>query len=335
MPPTSSRMESGERADVIIIGGGPAGSTAGSLLAAAGRRVILFEKEVFPRFHIGESLLPFNMDLLARLGVAKSVEERFVEKWGARLISSDGAVSRYIRFAEGFVPGHPRAFQVLRSEFDEMLLRAAAARGVDVREGVPVTEASCSATEGCSVTVREPGPGGETRQATYRGRFLLDASGRDAFIASKRRYREMMPDLKKGAVFAHYEGVERATGPEGGDIIIVVLRDGWFWMIPLPGARTSVGLVTDAAHLKRGGRTKEELLDDALRRCPAAWSRMTNARRVSEVWSASDYSYECRGIAGDGYLLLGDAAAFIDPIFSTGVWLAMSSGEIAADTLHR
>ncbi len=320
-----------EIADVVVIGGGPAGSTAAALLASAGRRVVVFEKERFPRFHIGESMLPFNVGLLRRLGLRDKVEASFLQKWGARIMSSDGAVARYICFQEGLLPGYPMAYQVLRSAFDEMLLANAAERGAEVHQGCAVVEASCSWRDGCEVTVRDAA-GAVTRR---RGRFLLDASGRDAFLASRRDLRTMSPHLRKAAVFAHYTGVPRAAGREAGDIILIVLRNGWFWMIPLAGPNTSVGLVTDASVLRGSGMPPERLLEEALRRCPAARERMSSATRVSPVWTASDYSYECREVAGDGYLLLGDAAAFIDPIFSTGVWLAMSSAEMAADALHR
>ena len=321
----------GEMHDVAVIGGGPAGSTAAALLAAAGRRVVLFEKEVFPRFHIGESLLPYNMDLFDRLGLTDKLHGSFVQKWGAHLMSSDGSVTRDIRFVEGWLPGHPMAFQVLRSEFDHMLLLRARELGAEVHEGHAVVEASHSHREGCVVTARKPDGG----SFSARARFLLDASGQNAFVAARRGLRKMTPSLRKAAVFAHYEGVPRGEERAAGDIILIVLSDGWFWMIPLPDGKTSVGLVTEGANMKSSGMTPGELLDEALRRCPAAREKTRDARRISEVWSASDYSYECGGIAGDGYLLLGDAAAFIDPVFSTGVWLAMSSGEMAADTLHR
>ncbi|HEU5180017.1 MAG TPA: FAD-dependent oxidoreductase [Candidatus Polarisedimenticolia bacterium] len=316
--------------DVAIIGGGPAGSTAAALLAAAGRDVVLFEKERFPRFHIGESLLPYNLDLFRRLGVLEALEGRFVEKWGARLYCTDGSTNRYVEFKEGFVPGHPYAFQVLRSEFDTMLLNNARAKGAQVHEATRVVEAAPSARDGCRLTIRRAD--GTLSEETAR--FLLDASGRDAFMAGKRSLRDMTPHLRKAAVFAHYEGIPRGEGRYAGDIVMVVLRDGWIWMIPLPEGRTSVGLVMEGSTLRQLALPPEKLLEEALRRAPAAHERVKNARRVSEVYSASDYSYECREIAGDGYLLLGDAAAFIDPIFSTGVWLAMSSGEMAADALH-
>ena len=317
--------------DVAVIGGGPAGSTAAALLAAAGRKVVLFEKEVFPRFHIGESLLPYNMDLIDRLGLTDKLHGSFVQKWGAHLVSSDGAVTRYIRFDEGWLPGHPMAFHVLRSEFDHMLLRRAVELGAAVHEGHAVVEASHSHRDGCVVTARKPDGG----LFTTRARFLLDASGQDAFVAARQGLRKMTPSLRKAAVFAHYEGIPRGEGRAAGDITLIVLADGWFWLIPLSDGKTSVGVVTEGANIKGSGMPPAELLDEALRRCPAARERTRDARRISKVWSASDYSYECGGIAGDGYLMLGDAAAFIDPVFSTGVWLAMSSGEMAADTLHR
>jgi flavin-dependent dehydrogenase len=317
--------------DVAIIGGGPAGSTAAGLLAASGRRVILFERETFPRFHIGESLLPFNDGLFRRLGILDKVGGTFVEKWGALLMSSDGSVIRDIRFAESFVPGPPFAFHVLRSEFDQMLLGNARRLGAEVHEGFSVTEATHSHRDGCEIAAR--GPDGKVLAA--RARFLLDASGRDAFLASRRGLRRMTPGLRKAGVFAHYEGIPRAEGRAGGDIILIVLKDGWFWVIPLAGGRTSVGLVTEGTTLKECGLAPEVLLEEAIRRCPAARAWLGGkARRISQVWTASDYSYQCGEVAGDGYLMLGDAAAFIDPVFSTGVLLAMSSGEMAADALH-
>jgi flavin-dependent dehydrogenase len=318
-------------ADVLVIGGGPAGSTAAALLATAGRRVTLFEKERFPRFHIGESLLPFNVPLFRRLGIADAMTGRYVKKWGGVILSSDGAHRQDLRFANGLIPGHPMAFHVLRSSFDELLLRNAAARGAVVHEGATVVAAETSHRAGCEVTVR----GGDGRLSHHRGRFLLDASGTDAFLGSRRGLRRMARHLRKAAVFAHYESVARDVAHDPGDIILVVLRDGWFWLIPLSDTVTSVGLVTEGATVKDSKLAPADLLEESLRRCVVAGELVRDAKRVSPVWTASDYSYDCRDIAGDGYLLVGDAAAFIDPIFSSGVWLAMSSAELAADAVDR
>ena len=315
--------------DVAIIGGGPSGSTCAALLAQAGRRVVLFEKERFPRFHIGESLLPYNLDLFRRLGVLEELDATFVQKWGVKLYSSDGSVFHRIRFEDALDPGYPMAYQVLRSRFDEILLRNARRLGVEVREGHTVVEAAPSWRDGCSVVARDAS--GATVRT--RARFLVDASGRDAFVAARRGLRVMLPRLRKAAVFAHYEGVERPAGREGGDIVLIFLRNGWFWLIPLPDDRTSVGLVTDGNVIKSSGLAPEHVLETAIERCPAARSHLERARRVSEVYAASDYSYRCRRRVGDGFLLVGDAGAFIDPVFSTGVWLGMSSARAAADRL--
>jgi FADH2-dependent halogenase len=315
--------------DVAIIGGGPSGSTCAALLAAAGRRVVLFEKERFPRFHIGESLLPYNLDLFRRLGVLEQLDAASVQKWGVKLYSSDGSVFHRIRFEDALDPGYPMAYQVLRSRFDELLLGNARRLGAEVLEGHTVVEASSSWREGCTVVARE----GAEATVRVRARCLVYASGRDAFLAARRGLRVMLPGLRKAAVFAHYEGVARPTGREGGDIVLIFLRDGWFWLIPLPDGRTSVGLVTDGTVIQSSGLKPRKILETAIARCPAARSQLEGATRVSEVHAASDYSYRCRRRVGDGFVLVGDAGAFIDPVFSTGVWLGMSSAAAAADRL--
>ena len=316
--------------EVAIIGGGPGGSTTANLLARAGHDVVLFEKERFPRFHIGESLLPHNVRIFERLGIMGALGERFIEKWGVEFVSSSGDHNRLFHFEQALTPRYPMCFQVLRSEFDHLLLREAASRGARVLEGTRVVEANRAPDGTWRLATESEGKAA----AKVEARFLIDASGRDGFLARKLGLREMDPALRKAAVFAHYRGVPRREGRDSGNIVIILMRDGWFWMIPFSDGKTSVGLVADGTSIREQGLSPEATLARAIERCPAARDRMREAERVSDVYAASDWTFACRGIAGEGYLLVGDAAAFIDPVFSSGVLLAMSSGELAADLLH-
>ena len=312
--------------DVAIIGGGPGGSTAANLLASAGVDVAILERERFPRFHIGESLLPFNMRLFDRLGITPALGERFIEKWGVEFISSRGDLNRLFHFDEAFDSPHPMCFQVQRSEFDKVLLDAAKTRGARVHEATKVLDAVRG--PGGTWTLRAQEEGAEPRE--IEARFLVDASGRDGFLSRQLGLRGMDPSLRKAAVYAHYTGVPRRAGRDAGNIRIVLMRDGWFWFIPFADGTTSVGLVTEGSRLREQGLTPAEAMALAIDRCPAARDLMAAAVRTTPVYAASDWTYSCRAVAGDGWLMAGDAAAFIDPVFSSGVWLAMSSGEMAA-----
>jgi flavin-dependent dehydrogenase len=314
--------------DVAVIGGGPGGSTAAGLLARSGHDVVLLERERFPRFHIGESLLPHNLRLFERLGVAGALRRQFIEKWGVEFVSSDGALTRLFHFDEALEPRYPMCFQVPRSEFDLLLLRHAAAGGAEVREGATVRSARREPGDGWRLEVEEGG-----RLHEHRARYLVDASGRDGVLARQRGLRDMDPGRRRAAVFAHYRGVPRRAGRDAGNILIVMMRDGWFWIIPFADGRTSVGVVAEGRRIREQGLGVEATLERAIARCPAARRLLRDAERVSPVHATSDWTYNARLIAGDGYLLVGDAAAFIDPVFSTGVWLAMSSAEMAADLL--
>jgi flavin-dependent dehydrogenase len=333
--------------DVAVIGGGPGGSTAAALLAQAGRDVVLFERERFPRFHIGESLLPHNMRLFERLGIVGALRERFIEKWGVEFVSSDGRLNRLFHFDEAIDPRYPMCFQVPRAEFDRLLLERAAECGAGVREGAPVKSARQEADGTWRLEVAQdvggapeatasrvvPGPREAIAAREVRARFLIDASGRDGVLARQRGLRDMDPGARRAAVFAHYRGVTRREGRDAGNIVIIMMRDGWFWVIPFAGGRTSVGVVAEGGRIKEQALPAEATLERAIERCPAARALMARAERASPVYATSDWTYGARRIAGDGYFLVGDAAAFIDPVFSTGVLLAMSSGEMAADHL--
>ena len=320
-----------DRLDVAIVGGGPGGATAAAFLASAGLRVAVFERERFPRFHIGESLLPFNMGLFERLGMIDRMSAEFLEKWGAEFVSSDGAVRQTFYFEDGLVPGRPMCYQVLRSRFDQLLLEVAGERGARVFHGTTVLAAQPSSRDGARLRVRSPA--GTEREVTAR--FVVDASGRDGLIAGRRRWRRMDPRLCKAAVFAHFENVPRAPGRDAGNIVLVLLRDAWFWFIPLAGGTTSVGIVMDGRVLRERGQRPEPLFEAAVAACPAAGALLAGARRLSPVRTTSDWSYCCRRVTGDGFVMVGDAAGFVDPIFSSGVYLAMSSGELAAQAILR
>lgn len=311
--------------DVLIVGGGPGGSTAATHLARAGLRVACFERERFPRFHVGESLLPANLPLLDRLGVHDAIKKAgFQVKYGAAFADEQEGNAHTFSFPQG-KPWPPYGYQVIRSEFDAILLRHAAAEGACVVEGTTVVAAAFS-PEGVTIRVRQDG--GPDRTVT--GAFLVDASGRDAFLAGVLARRERLPNLGKVALYAHFAGAERFAGLEEGHIRIYVFEEGWFWWIPLAGDRTSVGCVLHARTVRGHGGSLEALLEAMIARCRHAAAGLAGARRVSPVYRSANFSYRVRPVVGDRHLSLGDAVAFVDPIFSAGVFIAMQSAELAA-----
>ena len=314
---------------MIVIGGGPSGSAAATRLVQRGHRVVLLEKERFPRFHIGESLLPCSMPLIEQLGAMPRLKAaNFLPKYAAEFVTADGSLRRRYSFRDGLVPGAPSAFEVDRSEFDKLLLDNATEQGVDVRQGAQVIRFDLDSKLGVSVVARlEDGT-----EATFRAAILVDASGQSSLLAGRLGLREMDQDLKNFAVFSHFEGAGRATGEEEGDISVVLVPGGWWWVIPLRNDRTSVGLVGPSCNL-RGQKPDESYFNAQIASTPFLRERLSGATRVAPVRSVSDYSYVSRRLSGDRFVLVGDAAAFIDPVFSTGVYLGMVGAFRAAEAV--
>ncbi|MET0795660.1 MAG: NAD(P)/FAD-dependent oxidoreductase [Polyangiaceae bacterium] len=304
--------------DVIVIGGGPAGAAVATRLAQRGRRILLLEKEHFPRFHIGESLLPCSMPLIEQLGALPRLKAAdFLPKYAAEFVTADGSLKRRYAFRDGIIPGAPSAYEVDRSEFDKLLLDNAIERGVEVRQGAQVIRFDLDKDDGVEVVARSEGS-----ETAYRARMLVDASGQSSLLAGRLGLREMDQELKNVAVFSHFEGASRYTGEEEGDISVVLVPGGWWWVIPLRNNRTSVGLVGASRNLA-GQKPDEAYFHARIAETPFLRARLSAATRVAPVRSVSDYSYVSRKLAGDRFVLVGDAAAFIDPVFSTGVYLGM------------
>jgi flavin-dependent dehydrogenase len=329
--PTTASAAATSACDVLVIGGGPAGSTAAALLAGRGYRVILLEKAHHPRFHIGESLLPANLPLLERLGVAEAVKAIGIEKWGAEFVSPWHEHKQSFEFADAMDKSMPMAYQVRRAEFDEILIRNASRKNARVVEGCQVREVDFL-----------PGNTGALAQArhddgsieTVHARFVLDASGRDTFLGNRFKAKRRNRKHNSAAIYAHFSGAERSPGRAAGNITIFWFEHGWFWLIPLAGGTASVGAVIWPYYMKtRNKRPLDQFLHETIALCAPLRERLKQAQLASPVEATGNYSYVCDRTHGSNYLLLGDAYTFIDPVFSSGVMLAMHSAFVGADTV--
>lgn len=351
---TSPAQQLSPNADVLVIGGGPAGSTTAALLAEQGFDIVLVERESFPRFHVGESLLPDGNRVLERLGVLERARRTgWTIKPGASFLHCDavGALSSIdrasvdcgsatqasrqqayssIRFAEALGGTRANALQVPRAEFDRLLLDRARELGVRVVQPARVKDVEFGDD---GVDVQIAGPEGEVR---LRVDFVVDASGQHGFLAKRMQLREVDESLRNLASFAHYEGWNWPAGIPEGNIQVISLEDlAWMWVIPLAPERMSVGLVEHHRQAARGAAQRSSRLDEVLARHPLLAEQSRTARRVSEVHAMADFGYSTKSYFGDRWLAVGDAGSFVDPVFSTGVFLALSSGEEAATALTR
>jgi len=316
--------------DVLVIGGGPAGSTVAPLLAEKGYKVVLLEKARHPRFHIGESLLPANLPLFERLGVADEVRAVGMEKWAAEFVSPFHDRTQVFHFAEAWDKSMPHAYQVKRAEFDDILIRNAGRKGVEVHEGCKVNVVDFQPDDTAVVRARTD----DGQEAEWQARFVVDASGRDTFLAHRFQIKHRNPRHNSSAVYGHFSHARRNEGQAEGNITIFWFEHGWFWFIPMMNDTTSVGMVTWPYHMKtKGSRSLQQFLMDNIATCPALALRLQDAELMTEVEATGNFSYVSERNHGPNYLLLGDAYAFIDPVFSSGVWLAMNSGVIGAEAV--
>ena len=324
--------------DAVVIGGGPAGAVCAQRLASRGRSVVVLEKGRHPRFHLGESLLPASLGVLEAIGVIDEVRDTFMTKRGARFVDGVGGESaRSVRyaFAEAFHARWDHAFQVPRDRFDELLFRRAGASGAELREGCAVTRVVFEGQRAVGVEAR----GEDGAPLSIAARVVVDASGREALIARGERAVERIPHLDRTALFTQVRGAWRDVGERAGDIQIVVFGEGdqrgWFWVIPFRDGRTSVGAVVSSAWIRahQGLKGPEALFGAAVDETPAVAWMLQGAERLFAPGATADFSFRVRDLAGDGWLSVGDAGGFIDPLFSTGAHLAMMGGLHGADAI--
>jgi len=320
-----------QTADVIVIGGGPSGSTVSTLVAQHGFKVKLFEREHFPRFHIGESLIPETFWVLDRLKMLPKMHaSNFIKKYSVQFVNQNGKLSEPFYFDDHKPQESSQTWQVLRSEFDEMMLNNAREQGVQVEEGVRVLEVLFEGERAVGIRLQDE----QGRERREYAKVVIDASGQSALIMNRLGLKVPDPYLNKGAVWSYFEGAYRDPGKDEGCTVVLQTKgkEGWFWYIPLHNNIVSVGIVSTFKRMF-DGRSHEQIFLDELENCPAVKDRIAIGKRVAEYRATKDYSYRAREVAGDGWVLVGDAFGFLDPLYSSGVLLALKSGQLAADAV--
>jgi len=337
--PQKKFLESNQRAskmtnypDVVVIGGGPAGATASTIIAQQGFKVLLFERETFPRFHIGESLIPETYWVLKRLNmIPKLQQSRFIKKHSVQFVSASGKASAPFYFWDNKPHECSQTWQVVRSEFDQMMLENARQHGVDVREGTRVLDVLFEGDRAVGVKIKTS----DDIVQKIACRVVVDASGQSGLIQNKLKLRVWDPLLNKGAIWTYYEGAYRDSDKDEGATVVIQTpnKHGWFWNIPLHDDRLSLGVVGPFDYLFGGRGSHEEVFLEEVKNCPAVLERIKAAKRITGYFATKDYSYRGTKWAGDGWVTIGDAFGFLDPLYSSGIMLALKSGELAGDAI--
>ena len=321
--------------DVIVMGGGPAGSSIAGMLAREGRSVILFEKEIFPRHHIGESLMTDTYWTFRRLGLLEKLRESpFVRKYSVQFANPAGKESRPFYFFEAVHHESAVTWQVTRSEFDHMLINHAAEQGATVHQGVLVKQVLFEGDRAVGVEVQMQ----DGMREKFYANVVVDATGQLAMLSNKFRWRVRDPKLKKAVLYSYFKGAHREPDLNGGATLVLRTQPGsggWFWYIPLENDVTSVGIVADPDYLLKGrGQDLAKILNEEIEKCEPCRRRVEGSERVDKIYSILDYSYRSKHNSGNGFIIIGDAYGFLDPIYSSGVLLALKMAELAADAIH-
>ena len=321
-----------QQPDVVVIGGGPAGSTVSTLLAQHGCKVQLFEREQFPRFHIGESLIPETYWVFRRLKMLDKMKaSRFVKKYSVQFVNSSGKLSAPFYFWDNKPHECSQTWQVIRSEFDAMMLDNAREQGVEVHQPARVMEVLFEGPRAVGVRVQDA----DGAEREVRAQVVVDASGQSTMLQNRFKLRLWDPILNKGAIWTYFQGAYRDSGRDEGCTLVVQTTDrkGWFWYIPQHDDTISVGIVRPFDDLFKGRGSHEQTFNEEVEACAAIKERVSIGKRVTGYFATKDYSYRSKQVAGDGWVLIGDAFGFLDPLYSSGVLLALKSGELAADAI--